>query len=77
MILFWKDREKHLVSLFRKGDNYAMDKLYMEYADYLTGVCARYISDEDTLKDGKMYCRKVSSRFSQRSASLNTGEKVH
>lgn len=51
MILFWKDREKHLVSLFRKGDNYAMDKLYMEYADYLTGVCARYISDEDTLKD--------------------------
>lgn len=28
-----------------------MDKLYMEYADYLTGVCARYISDEDTLKD--------------------------
>ena len=51
MILFWKDREKHLVSLFRKGDNNAMDKLYMEYADYLTGVCARYISDEDTLKD--------------------------
>ena len=28
-----------------------MDKFYMEYAEYLTGVCARYISDEDTLKD--------------------------
>ena len=28
-----------------------MDKLYMEYADYLTGVCARYISDEDEVKD--------------------------
>ena len=39
------------MDLFRKGDNNAMDKLYMEYADYLTGVCARYISDEDTLKD--------------------------
>ena len=51
MILLWKDKEKHLVDLFRKGDNNAMDKLYMEYADYLTGVCARYISDEDTLKD--------------------------
>ena len=28
-----------------------MDKLYMEYADYLTGVCVRYISDEDEVKD--------------------------
>lgn len=37
--------------MFNKGDNRAMYKLYMEYADYLTGVCARYISDEDTLKD--------------------------
>ena len=39
------------MSLFQKGDKCAMDRLYMEYADYLTGVCARYISDEDTLKD--------------------------
>ena len=51
MILHWIDKEKHILSLFNKGDNHAMDKLYMEYADYLTGVCARYISDEDTLKD--------------------------
>ena len=51
MILRWKDKEKHIVGLFNKGDNRAMDKLYLEYADYLTGVCARYISDEDTLKD--------------------------
>ena len=35
----------------RKGEPSAMDKFYQEYADYLTGVCARYISDEDTLKD--------------------------
>ena len=28
-----------------------MNKLYREYADYLTGVCTRYISNEDTLKD--------------------------
>ena len=51
MILHRIDKEKHILSLFNKGDNRAMDKLYMEYADYLTGVCARYISDEDTLKD--------------------------
>ena len=51
MILLWRDREKHIVSLFQKGDKYAMDKLYKEYADYLTGICARYISNEDTLKD--------------------------
>lgn len=51
MNLFWIDKEKHMVNLFRKGDPLAMNKLYMEYADYLTGVCARYISNEDTLKD--------------------------
>lgn len=51
MILLRKDKEKHMVSLFQKGDPLAMNRLYMEYADYLTGVCARYISDEDALKD--------------------------
>jgi RNA polymerase sigma-70 factor (ECF subfamily) len=51
MILFWKDKEQQILSLFKKGDKCAMDKLYLEYADYLTGVCARYISNEDTLKD--------------------------
>ena len=51
MILIWKDKEKYILSLFDKGDNRAMDKLYLEYADYLTGVCTRYISDEDMVKD--------------------------
>ena len=51
MILLWKDKEQQILSLFQKGNNRAMDKLYMEYADYLTGVCARYISNEDQLKD--------------------------
>ena len=51
MILPWNDKEQQLVSLFKKGNYQAMNKLYMEYADYLTGVCARYISNEDTLKD--------------------------
>lgn len=51
MNLLWRDKEKHMVSLFQKGDESAMNKLYMEYADYLTGVCARYIPNEDALKD--------------------------
>ena len=51
MILPWKNKEQHIISLFKKGDQHAMDKLYMEYADYLAGVCARYISDEDEVKD--------------------------
>lgn len=51
MILPWKDNEKHIVSLFQKGEPTAMDKLYKEYANYLAGVCARYISDQDTQKD--------------------------
>ena len=51
MILPWRNEEQHILSLFKKGSKHAMDKLYMEYADYLTGVCARYISDEDALKD--------------------------
>ena len=51
MISLWKDKEKQIVNLFQKGDSHAMDKLYMEYADYLTGVCTRYISDQETIKD--------------------------
>ena len=51
MILPWRDKERYIQNLFEKGDHRAMNKFYMEYADYLTGVCARYISDEDALKD--------------------------
>ena len=51
MILPWIDKERYIQNLFERGDRRAMDKFYMEYADYLTGVCARYISGEETLKD--------------------------
>ena len=51
MLFLWKDKERHIVDLMRKGEPSAMDEFYQEYADYLTGVCARYISDEETLKD--------------------------
>ena len=45
------DKEQHIIKLFRRGDASAMDMLYAEYADYLTAVCARYIPDDDELKD--------------------------
>ena len=45
------DREEQIVSLFRQGNALAMDMLYADYAPYLTGVCARYISNDDDLKD--------------------------
>lgn len=51
MILPWRNKEQYILSLFKEAHQQAMDKLYMQYADYMTGVCARYISDEDTIKD--------------------------
>lgn len=45
------DKEQRLLQLFDRGDTTAMDGLYAEYADYLTGVCYRYIANEDDIKD--------------------------
>ena len=45
------DKEQRLLQLFDRGDTTAMDGLYAEYADYLTGVCYRYIGNDNDLKD--------------------------
>lgn len=45
------DNEQDIIGLFRRGDASAMDRLYAQYADYLTGVCYRYIINDDDLKD--------------------------
>lgn len=45
------DKEERFVSLLRQGDALATEQLYAENASYLTGVCARYITDDDELKD--------------------------
>ena len=34
-----------------KGDAFAMDELYAEYADYLTKVCSQYIENQENLRD--------------------------
>lgn len=49
--MFKHDKEQYLVSLFVKGDALAMDKLYSEYADYLTTVCSWYIHNKEDLHD--------------------------
>ena len=51
MRIFGKDKEQMIVQLFRRGDASAMDVLYAEYANYLTATCARYISDDDDVRD--------------------------
>lgn len=51
MTLFGISREQQLVKAFAKQDAQAMDRLYAEYAGYLTGVCARYIPNREDLHD--------------------------
>ncbi len=51
MTILPTDTEKHILQQFKRDYNSAMDLLYAEYAGYLTGVCARYINNDDDLKD--------------------------
>jgi RNA polymerase sigma-70 factor (ECF subfamily) len=43
--------EKKLAARLRNGENGAMQELYALYGDYLSALCARYINDDDDLKD--------------------------
>lgn len=51
MKILTTDKEKWLLGMFAKGDALAMDRLYGAYADYLAGVCHRYITSDDDVKD--------------------------
>lgn len=44
-------KEHQIVCLIKNGDHKASRQLYDTYAGYLTGVCARYVSDDDSLRD--------------------------
>ena len=50
-VLFIGDEEKDLLKRLQKGDKTAARDFYSHYAESLAGVCARYIADEDDLKD--------------------------
>ena len=45
------DKEERLAKRLQGGDSSALRDFYTLFGDYLTGVCARYISGEDDLKD--------------------------
>ncbi len=43
--------EQHILQLFARGDSRAMDVLYAEFADYMAGVCLRYVAQPDDMRD--------------------------
>ncbi len=45
------EKEHQIVCLIKTGDQKASRQIYDTYAGYLTGVCARYVSDDDSLRD--------------------------
>ena len=45
------NKEQHILQLFARGDSRAMDMLYAEYADYMAGVCVRYVPQPDDMRD--------------------------
>ena len=51
MRFFIGDKEKIIVKRLHGGDKSAMQDFYTLYADYLTSVCARYVDNDDDLKD--------------------------
>ena len=46
-----KSEEQCLVRRLRNGENEAMRDFYALYANYLTGICSRYVADDEDTKD--------------------------
>lgn len=51
MRIFGSNKELQILKRFSRGDSSAMDMLYAAYADYLMGICCRYIASPDDRKD--------------------------
>ena len=43
--------ERRVVDSIKNGDKKAAKELYDTYSGYLTGIVARYVADDDLLKD--------------------------
>ena len=56
MRFFIGDKEKKLVNRLHDGDKTAMQDFYALYADYIASVGARYIDNDDDLKDLMQDC---------------------
>ena len=46
-----ENRERKLIRQIVQGNRIAMKRFYDDYSGYLTAVCARYISNEEDIKD--------------------------
>lgn len=51
MKLFETNSEKQIAKGLRRGENLAMREFYTLYAGFLTGICSRYIGNDDDVKD--------------------------
>jgi RNA polymerase sigma-70 factor (ECF subfamily) len=56
MHLFGINKEQQIIEMFSHGDSRAMDLLYAEYSGLLTGICARYIPNEEDRHDILQEC---------------------
>ena len=50
-LYFTEEAEQRLVKRLQKGEKTAAREFYALYAADMTGICSRYIADEDDLKD--------------------------
>lgn len=51
MLSIGLNKEQRILAQFARGDQRAMDVLYADYADYLTGVAERYLRQPDDVHD--------------------------
>ena len=51
MLSIGLNKEQRILAQFTRGDQRAMDVLYADYADYLTGVAERYLRQPDDVHD--------------------------
>lgn len=51
MNFFIGNKEERLARRLQDGESDALKDFYTLYADYLTGVCARYVTDDEDMKD--------------------------
>jgi RNA polymerase sigma-70 factor (ECF subfamily) len=50
-VIFLGNEEQRLIKRLQDGDKAAAREFHSLYADYLAGVCSRYIADEENQKD--------------------------
>ena len=50
-MIITRDKERYIANLVRKDKGSATKEIYSAYAGYVAGICARYLSSDDDIKD--------------------------